>query len=248
MAHMSVRGFVLREQPYGETDKLLDLLTADNGLITVAARGARRSKSRLMSCSQLFSLSEYQLFQNKGRFSIDSADLIESFQGLHKDIDKLICAAHLAEVFSDLLRDNLPDRLPYELWAYTANQLNIGDDPLLAVHAAQLRLLAIEGLKPLTDSCKYCQNKLADSMKFAFSESASYCSSDRCQSAVKGPSMLLSAGTAACIQHILNCKLSKLFSFKLADDVRQDVITFSDRFLTEQMEKKYTRLDLLAGL
>jgi DNA repair protein RecO (recombination protein O) len=248
MAHIAVRGFVLREQPYGETDKLLDLLTADHGLITASARGSRRPKSRLLSSSQLFSLSDYQLFQNRDRYSIDSADLIESFQGLHRDIEKLVCAAHLAEVFSDLLRDNMPDRMPYELWAYTANRLDKGDDPLLIIHAAQLRLLAIEGLKPLVDSCKSCQQKLDDNVKFSFAESASYCGEKRCQSAVKGASMRLSSGTAACISHIINSRLPQLFSFSLSADVRQDVITFSERFLTEQMEKKYNRLDMLKGL
>lgn len=245
---MILRGFVLRDQPYGETDKLLDLLTADYGLITVSARGARRTKSKLLSSSQLFSLSEFQLFQNKGRFSVDSAELIESFQGLHRDIEKLICSAHLAEVFTDLLRDNLPDRQPYELWAYTANQVNSGNDPLLAVHAAQLRLLAIEGLKPSIENCKNCQQKLTDSIRFSFNESASYCNIAGCQSRIKGNSMLFSPGTAACISHIINCQLTQLYSFKLSDDVRQNVIAFSEKFLTEQMEKKYRRLDMLSGL
>lgn len=148
MAHESARGFILREQPLGEADRLLEILTADRGLVTAVARGARRAKSPFVASTLVFTFAEFNLFAHKGRFTVDSAELIESFADLRSDLDRLICAAHLAEVFLDLMRDALPDRELYTLWAYTCHQLQASSDPLLVVHIAQFRALAEAGFAP----------------------------------------------------------------------------------------------------
>ena len=45
---------VIREVPYGESDKLLTLLTAEYGRVNVMAKGAKSLRSKLMTASQLF--------------------------------------------------------------------------------------------------------------------------------------------------------------------------------------------------
>jgi DNA repair protein RecO (recombination protein O) len=247
MSHISVRGFVLRDQPVGDADRLISVLTADHGLITAAARGARRQKSALLASTQIFALSQFQLFHNRGRYTVDSADLVESFQGLHQDIYRLICAAHLAEVFIDLLKDDLPDKTAYELWARAAIEINSVGEPLLSIHIAQLRLLVHAGLKPPLEVCGKCHEPLSTPAFFSFSESKAYCGSG-CQNIARGQSMWLSSGTLACLNYVFTSPLSKLFSFSLAPEIKHEVISFADRWLTMQMEKKYTKLDMLRDL
>ncbi|NLW12315.1 MAG: DNA repair protein RecO [Clostridiaceae bacterium] len=247
MSHINVRGFVLRDQPVGDADRLISVLTADHGLITAAARGARRQKSSLLASTQIFALSQFQLFQNRGRYTVDSAELDESFQGLHKDIYRLICAAHLAEVFIDLLKDDLPDKTAYELWGRAVNEVNRGQEPLLSIHVAQLRLLEHAGLKPPFELCSHCHGSVKAPALFSFRDSKIYCGSG-CRSRSAGPSMLLSSGSLACLEHIFSSPLSRLFSFSLSDEIKQEVICFSDRWLTIQMEKQYTRLAMLQDL
>ncbi len=247
MSHINVRGFVLRDQPVGDADRLISVLTADHGLITAAARGARRQKSPLLASTQIFALSQFQLFQHRGRYTVDSAELDESFQGLHQDIYRLICAAHLAEVFIDLLKDDLPDRIAYELWARAANETSRGEEPLLSIHIAQLRLLSYAGLKPPIETCGKCHGPLEAPATFSFSESKAYCANG-CQNYARGQSMWLSSGTLACLNYVFTSPLSKLFSFSLAPEIKHEVISFADRWLTMQMEKKYTKLDMLRDL
>jgi len=118
MSHEQVRGFILREVAIGEADRLVEILTATHGLVTAMARGSRRVRSPLLSATQIFALSDFTLFSYKGRYTIDSAELVEPFLRLREDLDRLICAAHLAEVFHDLVRDDLADDQMYILWAY----------------------------------------------------------------------------------------------------------------------------------
>lgn len=247
MSHINVRGFILRDQPVGDADRLISLLTADHGLITAAARGARRQKSPLLASTQIFALSQVQLFHNRGRYTVDSAELIESFQGLHKDIFRLVCAAHLAEVFIDLLKDDLPDYASYEIWGRAINEVNRGHEPLLAIHIAQLRLLAHSGLKPPIELCSKCHQSVIAPAIFSFTESKIFCGSG-CALSTVGLNMRLSAGSLACLHHIFSCRLENLFSFSLSEKIRREVVDFSNKWLTNQMEKEYSRLDMLRDL
>ena len=54
----NIAGVILRETPIGEADKMMTVLTAKYGRISVFARGAKRLKSPLFTASQLFSYSE----------------------------------------------------------------------------------------------------------------------------------------------------------------------------------------------
>jgi DNA repair protein RecO (recombination protein O) len=221
MSHEHVRGFVLREVALGEADRLIEILTAQKGLVTALARGSRRVKSPLLAATQMFALSDFTLFNYKGRTTIDAAELVEPFLRLREDLDRLVCAAHLAEVFHDLVRDDLSDDRMYVLWAYSCHAILSQPDPLLVVHVAQLKALSVSGFTPALDACQACRN----------------------------PNLLhLSAPALACLKHIILSPAERLFAFNVSDAVKQEVRTFSDRYLTAIMEKNYQRLSLLQDL
>lgn len=171
MAHETVRGFILREVPLGDADRIVEIFTADRGLVTAVARGARRAKSPLIAATLIFTFGEYQLFALKGRYTIDSAELIESFTGLRENIERLVCAAHLSEVFMDLLRDSLAEPELYTLWAYTSNQLKSAQDPYLTVHIAQFKALAISGFAPVLEREDQLTGSAADCLNYCLHSS-----------------------------------------------------------------------------
>jgi DNA repair protein RecO (recombination protein O) len=54
--NLRTKAIVLRRVNYGEADRILTVLTPNNGIISVMARGARREKSRLAGGIELFSI------------------------------------------------------------------------------------------------------------------------------------------------------------------------------------------------
>ena len=50
--HIVIQGLVLRETETKETDKILTLLTAERGRLSVIARGARRKNCKFAACAQ----------------------------------------------------------------------------------------------------------------------------------------------------------------------------------------------------
>ena len=59
--HIVIRGLVLRETETKETDKILTLLTAEQGKISVIARGARRKNCKFAAAAQSLAWSEWTL-------------------------------------------------------------------------------------------------------------------------------------------------------------------------------------------
>ncbi len=247
MAHEAVRGFILREIPLGDADRLVEILTADRGLITAVAKGARRAKSPLVATTLVFSFVQFQLFAYKGRYSIDSAELIESFTGLRENLDRLVCAAHLSEVFLDLLRDSMPDENLYALWAYTCHQLKSAQDPFLIIHIAQFRALSESGFAPLLSYCQICGKGAKDQNYFNLTSRSWICSNDF-RPELKQDHLALSGATIACLNYCLSCPIEKLFAFRLDPAVREEICQFSALYLQTIMEKSYQRLNILSDL
>lgn len=247
MSHLKVKGFVVREVPVGETDRIISILTADHGLISASVRGARRTRSPLLLSTQPFSLSDFELFVNKGHYSVNSADLAEAFMPLQQDLDRLVCAAHLAEVLVDSTRDDVAQPELYRLWAYSLQALQTLNDPLLLVHIAQMRLLAEIGYAPGLDHCIVCGDAIDDKARFSIRTCGTVCSKPAC-ARTTADAAVMAPGCLACLRHALSIPLPKLFNVRLSAAARQDFIRLADRYLTHQMEKQYTRLHLLQGL
>ena len=57
--YIVTRGVVLRQTETKEADKILTLLTAEQGKISVIARGARRKSCKYAACTQMLSYSEW---------------------------------------------------------------------------------------------------------------------------------------------------------------------------------------------
>nr|WP_268477444.1 DNA repair protein RecO [Bacillus atrophaeus] len=61
-------GIVLRTNDYGETNKIVTLLTREHGKIGVMARGAKKTNSRLSAVSHLFCSELFFYFASASQF------------------------------------------------------------------------------------------------------------------------------------------------------------------------------------
>lgn len=95
---LRTRAIVLRRTNYGETDRILNLLTPE-GQKAVRARGVRREKSKLAGGIEMFSLSDVVIQPGHSEMgTLTSAKMVEFYQGVLADLERL-------ELASQLLRD-----------------------------------------------------------------------------------------------------------------------------------------------
>jgi len=158
MEQLRVNGLVVRENPIGEYDKLLTVITEEMGRILVSGKGVRSLKSKHMPATQLFCYSSFVLRKSHGYYYISDSALKESFFGLRTDLNKLSLASYLCDVAAELAVEGMGDA---ELLRLTLNTLyalsNNPKLPLTQIKGAfEMRCAAIEGFLPNLDGCDVC--------------------------------------------------------------------------------------------
>jgi DNA repair protein RecO (recombination protein O) len=84
------KGIVLSRTDYGEADRILTILTPDQGKLRLMARGVRKAKSRLAGGIELFSTTDLTYMNGRGEIgTLISARLIKYYSTIVKDIDRV---------------------------------------------------------------------------------------------------------------------------------------------------------------
>ncbi len=79
MKSVRTKAIVLRRTNYGEADRIVQLLTPDQGIMSVMAKGVRREKSRLAGGIELFASCDVTVGSGKGELGILTAARLDVF-------------------------------------------------------------------------------------------------------------------------------------------------------------------------
>ena len=73
-----VTGINLKGMPLGENDRLLTILTKEQGLLRVVAAGARKHRSAMAGRSGLFVVNDLQIEVGRNMDRIKNAEMLQS--------------------------------------------------------------------------------------------------------------------------------------------------------------------------
>ena len=221
--HITTMALVLRTVDYKETDKILTLLTRDQGKLTASARGCRKKGSAIAAGCQLLVWSEMVLYDYQGRWAVKESATQRLFRGVRDDIQRLALGCYFAEVAELLAVEGLPSP---ELLSLTLNSLHALDKmpekPLPLVKAAfEWKALALAGYEPLLEDGKVCG---------------------------EGISLPLPPPALAALEHILHGDPRRLFSFQLGEEPLKQLAGASEAYLHTQLERGFSTLDYYKSL
>ncbi len=161
---------VLRRTNYGEADRIIQLLTADHGKISVMARGVRREKSRLAGGIELFARCDVTLHQGKGNLAVLTGSRIEQlYHGILGEYDRLQFAYEVMKAL-DRAAETLDEPAFFALLDTALAELSKSDVPLKVIQAwfwLQLAILLGEGVNLSTDDHGM---KLVEGARYDFDE------------------------------------------------------------------------------
>lgn len=244
--YLTVRGLVVRTTEYKERDSLLTLLTDELGRITVKARNVRRKNSPLTAACQLLCLSEFTLFSYKDSYVVNDAHVIEQFQGLRLDVKKLALASYFSQVASLISMEDTPtpELQPLVLnCLFALSQLDIPENKVKAVF--ELRCACLAGFMPDLYGCRICGKETPD----YFDVSAGQLECFSCRSYEdNGIRMPLSEGMLNAMRYICSCDQKRIFSFSLSDSAMESLSSVTEAFLSTQLERGFSSLDLYKSL
>lgn len=105
---IEVEGIVLTSQDYGETSKIINVITKEYGIIGMIAKGARSIKSNLRSTTDKLSYGRFYIYYKKDKLSIlSNVDIIDNFKNIKKDITKISYATYLLELTGQVVKHSL---------------------------------------------------------------------------------------------------------------------------------------------
>ena len=242
--YLKTEGLVLREVAYKDADKLLTVLTRDQGKMTLRARGVRRSGSPWKAACQLLACSEFTIFDYRGGSTINEAQTIELFPELRENLELLALGTYFAQVAEVVSQEDNPNSELLSLILNALYALGRLQKPQLLVKAAfELRAASLAGYTPDLNGCHVCGNPDPD--RFHLRDGCLECAG--CQAA-EGIRMPLSPGILAAMRHIVFCAPGKLFSFRLGDASLEAPSGITEAFLTTQLERSFYTLDFYKAL
>ncbi|MBQ7455757.1 MAG: DNA repair protein RecO [Clostridia bacterium] len=163
MATFSVEGIVLRHADYRENDRMLTLLTP-RGRVDALARGCKRPKSPLLAASEVFTLGNYELATSKNHVIVSACLLRDSFYPLRLDIDRLACAAYMANLCEATVQPDEDAQRPFLLLARALGCLSYQDEaPRAVLSVFLLHYAAALGYRPRLSHCVVCGREIGES-------------------------------------------------------------------------------------
>lgn len=161
MPHITCQAIVLRHVDYREHDRMLTLFSPTLGRVEALCRGCKKIGSPLLACSEFFAFGEYVLYTGKGRMTVTSCNLTESFYPLRSDWDKLKYATYMLSVCEAIVQPNEPNVHLFTLLARSLSRLCYQQKDTKAVTAAfLLHAAAISGYRPRLNHCVKCGRRL----------------------------------------------------------------------------------------
>ena len=153
---------VLRCWPYGESDKIVCLLTEKYGKVTGIAKGAKRSRRRFANSLEPFSLVNLCFYDRPqaGLVFILSAELTRTFKHLAASLEKITLASYVTELTDGLTSERDHNMLVFKLLIEALTFLDKdGSEPLQFLASFELKLLSLAGYRPVLDRCVGCTRK-----------------------------------------------------------------------------------------
>ncbi|MBQ7256054.1 MAG: DNA repair protein RecO [Oscillospiraceae bacterium] len=237
----TVKGIILRETQYKDADKILSLLTAERGLVTVKARGVQRSKSLNKSACQLLTYSEFQLYERQGYYTITEAQPIMMFRQLREDMELLALGSYFAQAAEVLAQEDAPNPELLSLLLHALNALCAQKPQMLVKGAFELRLAAIAGYEPDLSGCASCGE---EATRFDITNGELLCAN--CGGS--GLKLPVSPGTLSAMRYILTAEIGRVFSFSLSDGSIKQLSDVSEAYLLMRLERGFFTLDFYKSL
>lgn len=174
----STPAIILHAFPYGDTSRIVRLLTRDHGVQSGLAKGAQGAKSRFGGRLQILSEGVAQLYLKPGRdlHTLAAFDLTHQRAELAHDVGRYASALAAAEL---VLRFAPADPHPalYDTLAGALDHCVTAppDDVDRVGLAALWQLLVVLGFGPSLDACARCGADLGGSTRFGVADGGFLC-------------------------------------------------------------------------
>ena len=244
---IKTEGLIIREQTVGESDRLVTVLTRDEGVVRAFARRAKNLKDSKNSATGLLCYSRLNLYQGKDKYIINDAFPIEVFFGLRQNIVNLALAQYFCTLAFEVVPDGVESAEYLRLVLNALHFLSEGTrPPELLKPIVELRMLSLAGSMPDLICCAQCGAYEAEKMFFKINRGTIYCQD--CYLDNGDPAALLSKSALTAMRHIIYSDFEKVFSFSLTGSSLGELSAAVEAYTVHILQKRPKTLDFYESL
>jgi DNA repair protein RecO (recombination protein O) len=158
-----VAAIVVGHTDYGESDRILRLVTLERGRISVMARGARKSKKRFAGRLDLGNRVDLTLTVGRGKLAfVSQADLVRGTGHVRESLESLALLPYLCEWVEALAQADHPEPKLFGVLDVALAVLDAVTAPPTPVFRWGLegKALTFAGLTPVLTACAICGEPL----------------------------------------------------------------------------------------
>jgi len=150
-------GIVISEIDYKESSKILNVLSKEDGIIGIIARGSKKIKSNFSGIGKL-SYGKFHInYKENGLSTLIDFDYLNTFKNVKKDIYKISYATYLTELVTQVYKHENNKNI-YDLFIASLLKIEEGFNYKIITSILELKLLDYLGIRPVIDRCVACDN------------------------------------------------------------------------------------------
>lgn len=162
---------------YGESDRIVTVITERMGKVRGIAKGARRSIKRFGGCLETFSLVSLLIREGKSLSYIGEGRVLKDFRDIKKDIEKISYGSYMLDISDAVALDDgaqlenvSPNNEPasetvFILLLDAIKSLAKSREPEAEARGFEVRLLAMAGYLPSFLNCLSCGGSVLEGDK-----------------------------------------------------------------------------------
>jgi DNA repair protein RecO (recombination protein O) len=150
---------VLRTYDFGETSRVVVLLTRDRGKVRAVAKGARVARSRYQSALEPLSEVRVGLHGRQGAelFRVGQCELIHSaFRAGERGLETALSLSYFAELLDAFAQEGEAEDAVYRLALAVIRAAEGGCEVAVLARYLEAWMLRLQGLYPSLDHCAAC--------------------------------------------------------------------------------------------
>jgi DNA repair protein RecO (recombination protein O) len=237
MAIIHDQGIVLRSYPFGEADRVVVLLSPNNGKIRTVAKGVRKTKSRFGGRLEPFTHVDLILYEGRNLYTITQVAVLEPFPRLRSDLDAVIAAGTMVEAADAVAQEGESAIRLFLLLQRGLKSLESGVRGSDLITSFLLKLAEVVGVAPSLLQCASC-GRVEELHRFSFSGGGSICDVCRVEGAVR-----LRSGVTAYLAALAG---SELQSLPPIDEMfSNEAMGIARRFVEYHLDRKLTSLAVM---
>ena len=164
MEIVSVEGFVVSSIKYGETSKILNILTKEYGIIGIISKGCLSLKSKNRIMSEKFTYAVFHIYYKKDKLgTLISADPINYLSNIKNDIINIGYLTYLTELVTNIYKQT-PDVEIINIFISGILKINDGFNPKIITNIIEIKYLDYIGIALNLNSCVVCGNTSISSL------------------------------------------------------------------------------------